>query len=641
EFYSHPTNELPTKEIFYPYIGNSKVISAMEPNPEPIEVTLPGTGTNNYFVYTTDEVAFYKNLPVGSWVLVNLGSLVQIESCLLNQQLSQSSNLSDHILSSYPHVPTSSLIYDVKNVPSQAQLQLGGTEINVGDQFSGEELDEQGLTITGSTQNQSLSLSASGTYRVSADNEGNELQNGDSSSPAISADGKIVAYQTDAVFDVGNDLNGQTDIIKWDEGTATLVSREFQNEPTVAGRSVNPAITPHGGTIAFESSAVDLIPVSIPCSAQTYIFVHKTSGVIEQDGCRTADSWGGDGTKTFKNPTLGTKGQLVFETDLPLPNSVIDVDSNEGSDIISGTVPISFVSRTVGGGPFDPLPPVTLNFTGNQASSNPDISADGRTVAFDSNATDLVSLDTNGFKDVFIKREGSIPAIVSISSAEQRATGGTSSHPSISRFGEHIAFSSTASGLTDHETEGVSQIYVRDEAAGCTVIASVNGAGVIGNGGSFFPSISANGQFVAFQSFAANLANDDTNNFLDIFVFDRDADRDGSFYEDTENCQQGPFQIKRVSVASDGTQADGASAGADMSDNGEFVAFSSFATNLVDDDENNVADVFVHYLGFDIELEFSETAPTPEPTVTPEPSVTPELPAENLPYKAFLPLIIR
>src|SRR5213595_159425 len=114
-------------------------------------------------------------------------------------------------------------------------------------------------------------------------------------------------------------------------------------------------------------------------------------------------------------------------------------------------------------------------------------------------------------------------------------------------------------------------------AAGTTERVSMDSAGNEGNGGSGGPAISADGRFVAFASYASNLVPGDTNGVADVFVHDR---------------QTGT--TKRVSVNSAGTQGNGGSGSPAISADGRFVAFSSYATNLVPGDTNGVVDVFVH-----------------------------------------------
>lgn len=162
--------------------------------------------------------------------------------------------------------------------------------------------------------------------------------------------------------------------------------------------------------------------------------------------------------------------------------------------------------------------------------------------------------------------------------------------PTISRFGR---FEVSASG---------DQIFVEDTVANCTVRVSENVAGEAGNGASAGPSISADGRFVAFQSDATNLVTGDSNGVTDIFVYDRDADEDYSFYSDEANCVPGPASVFRVSIAGDGAQANGASTNPRISGNGQFVQFDSAATNLV---AGATSGTFIHYTGFSAPIELT------------------------------------
>lgn len=162
--------------------------------------------------------------------------------------------------------------------------------------------------------------------------------------------------------------------------------------------------------------------------------------------------------------------------------------------------------------------------------------------------------------------------------------------PTISRFGR---FEVSASG---------GQIVVEDSVAGCTIRVSENAAGQAGDGASATPSLSADGRFVAFQSDATNLVAGDSNGATDIFVYDRDADEDYSFYSDEANCVPDQGVIFRASIAADGSQANGASANPLISGNGEFVQFDSVATNLV---SGVTSGTFVHYVGFSAPITFA------------------------------------
>jgi Tol biopolymer transport system component len=208
---------------------------------------------------------------------------------------------------------------------------------------------------------------------------------------------------------------------------------------------------------------------------------------------------------------------------------------------------------------------------------NPSVSGDGRYVAFSSDAADLVSGDTNGCMDVFVRDTVSgTTTRVSVSSSGVQGNG-NSQHPSISADGRYVAFESLASNLVSGDTNVASDIFVHDMITGNTVIASVSSAGVIGNAGSYYPCISADGTYVAFQSDAANLVSGDTNVLTDIFV--------RNLVDST---------TERVSVATSGAQAMfGNSTRPAISYDGRYVAFQSTAMNLVPGDTNPFNDIFV------------------------------------------------
>ena len=210
-------------------------------------------------------------------------------------------------------------------------------------------------------------------------------------------------------------------------------------------------------------------------------------------------------------------------------------------------------------------------------SGDPSISGDGRVVAFSSEASNLVEGDTNGVTDVFV-HDRAAGTTVRVSLASDGSQGdGPSGEASVSADGEDIAFTSEATSLVEADTNGVADVFAHERASARTIRVSVRSSGGEANGASRQPAISAGEVHVAFTSEATNLAAGDTNGVADVFV------RDGITEVTT-----------RVSVASDGTQADGPSGEPSVSSSTRFVAFSSTATNLVPGDSNGVADVFVH-----------------------------------------------
>ena len=163
---------------------------------------------------------------------------------------------------------------------------------------------------------------------------------------------------------------------------------------------------------------------------------------------------------------------------------------------------------------------------GNDESSIffPSISADGRFVAFGSYATNLVPDDTNRSQDIFVHdRETGQTTRVSVASDGSQSDGAQSSGFSISADGRFVAFGSYATNLVLGDTNGEMDVFVHDRETGQTVRVSVASDVSQGNGGSGYPSLSADGRFVAFASSSTNLVRDDTNRKSDIFVHDRET----------------------------------------------------------------------------------------------------------------------
>src|SRR6476661_381193 len=157
---------------------------------------------------------------------------------------------------------------------------------------------------------------------------------------------------------------------------------------------------------------------------------------------------------------------------------------------------------------------------GNSYSLFPSISADGQFVAFGSMSTNLVPGDTNNSEDIFVRDLlTNTTTRVSVDSAGNQGNG-YSFLPSISADGRFVAFLSNASNIVPGDTNNQTDIFVRDLLTNTTTRAFVDSAGNQGNNFSFYPSISANGQKVAFSSLAANLVPGDTNNGPDVFVAD-------------------------------------------------------------------------------------------------------------------------
>jgi Tol biopolymer transport system component len=230
---------------------------------------------------------------------------------------------------------------------------------------------------------------------------------------------------------------------------------------------------------------------------------------------------------------------------------------------------------------------------GNGDSSTPDVSADGRYVVFASDATNLVTGDTNGTRDVFLRDAllGTTTRL-SVSSTGAQANG-ASDLPSIAGGGGFVAFQSTASNLTAvGDTNGVEDIFVRDLSAGTTTVVSVNASGSVVAGASQQPDLSYDGRHVVFQS-AAVLEAGDANGLIDVYARDRVAGR--------------TVLLSKIlgTFGSGLIYGNGSSAEPCISDDGRLVAFTTLAT-IFDADTNGVADVVFLDRDFDADGIFDE-----------------------------------
>ena len=209
-------------------------------------------------------------------------------------------------------------------------------------------------------------------------------------------------------------------------------------------------------------------------------------------------------------PAISADGRYVAF--ISSASNLVDGDTNGFADVFVRDRKTGTIER------------VSLADDGTQANASsalPEISADGRYVAFRSTASNLVPGDTNGFTDVFVY-DREIGTIERVSVAADGTQGDNHSHASsISADGRYVSFASSDSNLVSGDTNNRRDVFVRDRQAGTTERVSVANNGMQGNDDSMSPSISADGRYVAFWSGASNLVPGDTNGGSDIFVYDR------------------------------------------------------------------------------------------------------------------------
>lgn len=241
-------------------------------------------------------------------------------------------------------------------------------------------------------------------------------------------------------------------------------------------------------------------------------------------------------------------------------------------------------SSLVGTAQWEPRPPdmlqrvsvSRLGVEGNRDSFSPSISADGRYVAFLSSADNLVDDDTNGYRDVFIfDREAGDVTRISVGYDGSEANG-DSSDAHISNDGRFVAFVSEATNLVEGDENGFSDVFLYERERGAIRLVSESQDGVQGDNRSLQPAISANGRFIAFVSLAQSLGANDENDASDIFIYDATHD-----------------SLELISVASDDRQAQDTSKYPAISSDGRFVVYQSKASNLAAGDHNNMYDIFL------------------------------------------------
>ena len=407
-----------------------------------------------------------------------------------------------------------------------------------------------------------------------------------------------MAFGSNASDLVANDNNGTGDIFVRDLqlGTTTLVSVNSASTGTVQslalrfnalasvespesesgnGLSLNPSISADGRYVVFESYATDLVP-GFGSGQYVDLYVRDlqtgTTEPVNVDTGRSDD--------LLLGYQFSADGRSVaFET----ANSVLMQDDIFVRELAAHTT--SLVSVSSDG-----------HSRGNNSSTTPVISADGRFVAFYSEARNLIAgfVDGNDLAegDVYIRDlQLGTTTLVSLNQ-DGTASGNNQSTPlAFSGNGQFLAFDSVASDLAANDANGQDDLFVRDLVHGTTALVSVNLQGTgSGNGKVVFsegdissprpPLLSADGRFVVFESQADDLVANDTNGTLDVFVRD---------------LVGGTTTL--VSATKTGTTSgNGSSTVGGISADGRFVTFTSNANDLVASDKNNTPDVFVRDL---------------------------------------------
>lgn len=348
--------------------------------------------------------------------------------------------------------------------------------------------------------------------------------------PSVSGDGRLVAFASDATTLVAHDTNGQTDVFvrNTKSGNTKRVSITSNGGQATGGGSLSPAISGNGRYVVFSSAATNL-----PGAGQ---------GVYSHD------------LKTGKTKLIAPGGNPL-DPAISASGRYIAWDENSGEvflfDRNSGKTKV-----------------VSKNNQGDQddaVGDFPSISDDGRYVAWISDSGNLTPQSAGDHNEVYLHdlKTKKTRMLSKVGSGEGN---GDAFWVAIAGNASRVVYASRASNLVGQDLMGHQSVFVFTRKGAKTSLASKSSAGAPGNNGSSLfsaPGISKNGRFVAFASRASNLVGNDLNGRQDVFV---------------RNLKSG--NTKRVSVASNGAEADDLSESAALSADARFIAFQSRATNL-------------------------------------------------------------
>ncbi len=350
------------------------------------------------------------------------------------------------------------------------------------------------LVLTGSAMAQVTSLAS----------RNSPFQNDDALHPVLSADGRYVAFFWYQGF-------VRSDVVLGDRltGTIELISVD-SNEVRGDNYSYSASLTPDLRYVAFSSWSTNLVPgdTNGPYPVGHDVFVRdRVNGTTTRV---SVSSSGAQGNGESYHMAISADGRYVAFTSHA--TNFAAGDSNGVEDIFVRDLVNGFTER------------VNLDSTGAQADGacmGPSISADGRFVVFQGLATNLVAGDTNGKWDVFVRdRLNGTTQRVSVDSSGAQGDGNSDS-ATITPDGRFVAFRSAATNLIAGDTNGKSDTFLHDRQTGATERVSISSSGAEGDGDTFAEALTPDARHVVFTSAASNLVPGDTNGRWDVFVRDR------------------------------------------------------------------------------------------------------------------------
>lgn len=384
--------------------------------------------------------------------------------------------------------------------------------------------------------------------------------NNNSFESSVSADGRYVVFTSEANSLVANDSNFQRDVFVRDLLTQTTKIVSQGNGSGLLGNnsSGGAQISGNGRYVVFSSSATVFatddnngtqdVFVRDLLSNQTTLVSRQVSGSGTADGFSLTPA---PNRSIMSSNGLGVVYTSFAENLTTLPDANFDSDIFY-YDLAAGTNRLISVKLDGSG-------------AGDSWAQDPVISADNRIIAFESAATNLVTVaDANFGGDVFAHDLATgVTELISVSLTGSSAANGLSGSPYLSADGRYVTFNSSGSNIAANDSNTRVDVFRRDRVAGTTTLVSVNTNGLSGNSSSTVRGISADGRYVVFSSFSSDLVAGDYNGLEDVFVRDLVANL--------------TLLVSRTPI---GDVGNGASFNPVISGNGAFVAFESYATDL-------------------------------------------------------------
>ena len=342
------------------------------------------------------------------------------------------------------------------------------------------------------------------TELVSVDSNGNEAAS-DNFNPSISSDGSAVAFESWAGLSAG-DTNGRLDVYVHDftTGQTTRMSLSPGGGQWAADPCTGAAISGDGRYVGFQKTHA------------TTLYHHRTDAYVHdrQSGSTVQLNVNTNGVPTTGlysfSPSLSFDGRMAAF--VSSATDLVSGDTNAFEDVFVRDMQAGVTTR------------ISLDSQGAQANADcldPSISSDGRFVAFQSAATNLVAGDLNAHVDIFVHNIQTGTTVLASLDSNGAQADADCLDPSLSADGRYVSFHSTATNLVAGDTNAKDDVFVRDLLLGTTERVSVGATGAQSDGESDMGHISADGRWISLHSYATNLVPADTNGTWDVFARDR------------------------------------------------------------------------------------------------------------------------